>query len=117
MVSRPPSGHRIARVDGQVEDRGLELAGVGMDAPQAAGQHGLEPDGLAERAAQQVGDAADELVGVDRLGRQRLLAREGQQPLRQRGRALRAVDRRIDELAHVGLAALQAALEQVEGGR
>ena len=61
-----------------------------------ARQHRLELDGLAQRAAQEVGDAADELVGIDRLGRQRLLARESQQPMRQRRRALGAVDRRID---------------------
>ena len=71
---------------------------------------------LAERAAQQVGHAGDELVASTGSRLQRLPAREGEQPLRQRGRALRAA---ASAMSTAGAAAgrrpsAQAALEQVE---
>ena len=49
--------HGVARVDRQVEHGAFELVRIDMGEPQAAGQHGLQPDALAERAAQQFGHA------------------------------------------------------------
>ena len=58
--------HRVAGVDREVQDRALELVGIGEAAPQAARQHGLDRDLLAERAAQQLRHAGDQPVDVDR---------------------------------------------------
>ena len=76
--------HGIARVDAQVEDRGLQLRRVRQRHPQPAAQHGLHAHGLAQRARDQLRHAGHELVRIDGLGRQRLLPRERQQPSHQR---------------------------------
>ena len=68
----------------------FELVRVDEGAPQAAGQHGLDRDLLAERAAQQLRHAGDQAADIDRLGIERLAARKGEQALGERGRALRA---------------------------
>ncbi len=71
---------------------------------------------LAERAAQQVSTCrSTSSVGVDHLRRERLLAREGEQPRRQAAR--RASPRRSrasTKLVDVGVAALQLAPQQVQ---
>ncbi len=84
----PAVGHRVAGVDGEVEDRVLELVGVAEGQPQAAGHHHLELHPLAERPAQQLVHRADQPVGVDRPRLERLAPGEGQQPVGQRGGAL-----------------------------
>ena len=78
--------HGVARVHGQVEDRALQLVRVGVGAPQASGQNRLDRDVLAQRAPEQVRHTGDELVGVDGLGRERLLAREGEKAMGERRR-------------------------------
>ena len=88
-------GHGVARVDGEVQDRRLELVLVGEGEPQPAGQHGLERDRLAQGAAQQFGRVGDQPVGVERAGVERLLAREGEQAVGQDGGALRALQGKI----------------------
>jgi hypothetical protein len=46
------AGHGVARVQAQVEQRVLELAGVHHRRPQAGAAHGFDLDVLAQRAAQ-----------------------------------------------------------------
>src|SRR3712207_9032784 len=65
------------------------LVRVGFRAPQTAGQDGLDRDVLAERAPDQLGHRADELVEIDDLGLQRRLARKGEQTMGEGGGALR----------------------------
>ena len=93
-LDREPAAarHCIARVDGEIEDRVLKLRRIRLDLPQTGGEHGLDFDLLAERAGEQFAHAGDQLVDDQRLGRKRLLARERQKPLRERRRALGAVD-------------------------
>ena len=69
-LDRQPAAvrHGVARIDREVEDRVFELAGIGMGAPQPAGQHGLDADRLAERAAQQLGHAGDQLLASSGSG-------------------------------------------------
>src|SRR6267154_1085542 len=50
----------------------------------AAGGDKFEPDLLADAPAQQVLHRGDELIDVDRLGIERLAAREGEKAMRQR---------------------------------
>ena len=85
--------HRVARIDGEIEDRELELIGIGMRPPNAAAQNGFDRDLLAEGPAQQVRHAGDEPAEIDRFGIERLLARKGEKPLGQRFRAARAPHR------------------------
>jgi hypothetical protein len=102
-------GHGVARVDAQVEQRVLQLPGVGVHVPQPDRGHVLQFDLRAERAAQQLFHVAHQPVGVDGLGLQRLAAREGQQPVRERGGALHRALRHADVALHVGGLALQPA--------
>src|SRR6266480_3935378 len=67
----------------------------------------LHGDRLADRAAQQIFHRGDELVDVERPRVEWLAAREGEQPVRHRGRAVRRVDGRLDiapDLADAALA-------------
>jgi hypothetical protein len=50
--------------------------------------HHVEPDALAERAAQQHGEVRQHVAELDHLRAQRLLAREGQQLAHQARRAV-----------------------------
>jgi hypothetical protein len=58
MVSVPPAlvlgEHRVAGVDGEVDDHLLELAGIGADGAEIAAVLDLELDLLAEQALQEV---------------------------------------------------------------
>ena len=87
--------HGVAGIEREIEQRVFELVGIGEGAPQPAGQHGFERHRFAERAAQEIAGAGDELVGVDDLRLERLLAREGEQPAGQGGGALRALQRHL----------------------
>src|SRR5882724_13492255 len=62
---------------------------VAEGAPEAAGGDKFEPDLLADAPAQQVLHRGDELIDVDRLGIERLAAREGEKAMRQRRGAIR----------------------------
>ena len=106
--------HGVAGVDRDVEDGVLELLGVGVDRPQAGRGHGLDLDVLAQGRMQQIRHVGDHLVGVERLRRQRLLAREREQPLGQRGGALAGDGGGIEKTLDAVVALGDAALDQVE---
>jgi hypothetical protein len=58
----PAAGHRVAGVDGEVDQNLLELPGVGLDRPQVIGECDGQGDVLAEGAAQQLLQAGDDLI-------------------------------------------------------
>ena len=88
-------GHRVAGVDGDVEQRGFELGAVGLDRAGVGREDRPDLDPLAQRAVEQVGHAADQLVDVDDLGAERLAAGEGEQLAGQRRRPRRRLDDRL----------------------
>ncbi len=105
----------VAGVDAQVEHRVLELARIDQARPQVVGTDGLDADRRTDGAPDQLVHAGHELSDVGRLRRERLAAREREQPMGQRrgtsGRALRGTDVAID----LGDAALpDADLQQLE---
>ena len=79
--------HGVARVDGEVDHDLLDLAGVGVHRAEAIGERGAQLDVLADEAAQHHRQVVHERVQIERARLQDLLAREGQQLRRQRGRA------------------------------
>jgi hypothetical protein len=101
----------VAAIDGKIDDRVFELAGIGVGSPQPAREHGFDGDVVAERAAEHFGPRGNQLVGVDRLRRQRLLPGEGEQAMGQGRCAFGAVERAVDETRIVGFAAAQPALQ------
>ena len=76
--------HGVARVDAQVEQGILQLRRIDLGEPQPPGAHHFQLDRRADRAAHDLLDARHQAVDVGGLGVQRLAAREGQQPLRER---------------------------------
>ena len=78
--------HRVARVDDQVDDDLFELVEVGLDQPQVAPVHDVEPDRLADQTAQQHLQLRQHFAELQRLRPQRLPAREGEQLPHQPGR-------------------------------
>ena len=72
-------GHGVARIDGEVENGILDLAGVDAHGPQAGGQGRAYMDGLADRAAKQVHHAEDLLVQVDDGGLELSLSGEAEE--------------------------------------
>ncbi|CAH2602877.1 protein of unknown function [Rhodovastum atsumiense] len=86
--------HGVAGVDGEVQHRILHLRGIGFGDPQPGGAIELDADGFAEAALQQVHRVRHHRVQVDRLARQRLLARKRQQAAHH----LAAVQCRADDL-------------------
>src|SRR3989440_4148133 len=111
-LDRQPAalGHRVPRVDGEVDEHLLDLPRVDPYGPQPGRERGLEGDVLADQAAQQFGDVFDEAIEVDHHGLQDLSRAEGKQLADQvpgAGRrltddvellAVRAVRRRVEQI-------------------
>ena len=85
--------HRIARIEAEIDQRGLELGAIDMDDAEIVREHGVDLDLRTQGAPQELAGVGDQGVEVGRLRPQRLLAREGEQLAGQGGRA-------IDGLAH-----------------
>ena len=82
------AAHRVARIDGQVEQCVFHIPGVGQRVPQVGGNHRVDLDAFAQRAAQHVVHATHQPAGIDHLRRQRLASAKGQQLRGQLGAAL-----------------------------
>ena len=91
-------GHGVAGVDREVEDGVLELVRVDQGVQRRAGQAQVDADRLAQRAREQVRHVVDQRTDLHRGRRERLPAREGEEPPDQLGTAPRRLQRRIDEL-------------------
>ena len=107
-------GHRIACVDGEVEQRAFQLVRIDRHAPQAAREHRLDRDVLADRAADQVGHAGDQPVDVGGLRIQRLAPREREQLLGQRDGALCAARHLIDRAPQFAVVGRSVAPDRFE---
>ena len=105
--------HRVARVDHQVEQRGLELRRVDIGRHRAGRQVYLELDRLRTGAAQYRLELADQPVDVVDFGAQRLAPREGEQLLGQLGAAFGGALGAVDDAAPLPLVA-QRTGEEVE---
>ena len=67
-----PAAHRVAAVDREVDDRCLELIGVGDDAPRVRSKRCLDGDAGSKRLSQDVHHLGDQFVGLDRCRIERL---------------------------------------------
>jgi hypothetical protein len=76
--SVPPPGHLVARIDDEVDDHLLQLPRVGLNAREARAVDGDDFDVLADQAAQHRVHVADDVVDVQNLRLQELLAAEGE---------------------------------------
>ena len=106
--------HRVAGVDGEVEDRILELGRIGPDVPELVGEAGVDGDPLADRAVDQLEHVLDQLGRRHRLGQQRLGAGEGEQAAGQGGGAGRALHRIVEVEFDLAARAVQLAPGEIE---
>jgi len=102
-------GHGVAGVDGQVEQGVFQPVRVGADQPEAAADHKFQRHGLAQGAAQHLLHAHQQARRLQRLGRKRLAAGEGQQVPGQAGAALHAAARGPQPGQQPGAAVVQDA--------
>lgn len=108
-----PLEHGIARVQGEVEERALELVRVGIGVERRLGQVEHDGDGLAQRAFEDHAHGAHQFAYLDRLRREGLRTREGEQPPDE-GHAARARRQRRFEIFARGTRVAQVALEPFE---
>jgi hypothetical protein len=76
--------HGVAGIDGQVHDDLLDLTRVGLDAPERGLGHRHQVDRFADQPLEHGLHAGHDAVQVEHLGRQHLLAAEGEQLARER---------------------------------
>ncbi len=100
LDDEPPSRrHGVARIDGQIQQRVLDLPGIGHDQGQLARQARRDLDRRAQAAAQQLDHAGHKGVEVHRPGIERLPPPEGEQPLGQLGAELGGLLGLLENLA------------------
>ena len=109
-------GHRVARVDGEVDDHLLDLAGVRLHRAEPGPECRAELDVLTDQAPQQLFQVRDEHVQVQHLGRQHLLATEGEQLAREVGGTPRGFADLFDvfPLGHLGPEGLEQQVSATE---
>jgi len=110
----PAACHRIPRVDGQVEQRVLQLRRIDQAAPQHRVLRDFDLDGFAERPLQDRRHPADQLVHVGDLRPQRLLAGESEQAAVEIGDPLGRLDRPFGQAAAGDLGGRQCVEQQIE---
>ena len=89
-LDRQPSAawHRIPGVDDEIQQHLLDLARIAERGPEAGVKDDLQLDVLAYQAAQHVLAARHHLIQIEQLGRDDLLACEGEKVAGQRASAL-----------------------------
>ncbi len=91
-------GHRVPRVDGEIEQSGFELPRIYFRVPQAGSEHGLGLDRLTQGSAQKTVRSGNQLIDVQHSWIENLSTREREQPIGQFGAAAASVKRRFDPL-------------------
>lgn len=79
--------HRVAGIDNEVEQRGLELGDVGLDRPCVGANVEGEAHGTAHAGVEHLADGRDAFGEIDRLRVDALPPRKGEELVRQRGAA------------------------------
>ena len=115
MTRLPSSRHRIAGIDGEIDQRGFELRDVGGGKTGRIAQLDLDLDPAAHQRADQLRDAFDLRADIEHLRRQRLPPGKGQQLAGQLRGAIDRVRNRIDVTAAPVLAEIAAAQEVGRG--
>ena len=109
------AGHRIAGIDGEIDQRGFELRDIGGGKTPEIAKLDLDLDPAAHQRADQLRDALDLRADIEHLRRQRLAPGKGQQLAGQLRCAIHRVRNRIDVTAAAILAQIAAA-QEVGGG-
>ena len=84
--------HGVAGVDGEVHDDLIDLAGIGVDGAEGGAGNHDEIDVFADHAGEHFQVFGDDLVEVENLGGEHLLAAEGEELAGERGGAAAALE-------------------------
>ena len=76
-------GHRIARVDHEVEHCVFEFVAIGVGQPDAGSKRRFDGDRLSEGTLEKLRHAGDQLVDVENAWHERLASREGEETMGQ----------------------------------
>src|SRR6266851_416934 len=107
----PAVGHRVARIDHQIQDNLLDLPGIGFYTIELGIQHKRELNVLFDQAAQHLVQIANGLVDIQHHGLNHLLTAEHQELASERSRAAaRLFD--LLEAAAVGVQEIRTLEEQ-----
>ncbi|KAK0340268.1 hypothetical protein LTR94_031236, partial [Friedmanniomyces endolithicus] len=112
-AERAPFGHRVPRIHAKVEERHLDLVVIGARGRQPFRHLDHQADFRPDRRSDQFGHAAYQRADFDRAELQRLLPREGQEPLYERPRPLGRLHGTLDKAA-LALRAKSAAPQDVQ---
>ena len=96
---RAAVGHRVARVDGEVDQHLLELRAIGEHGQQAGADGDAQRDALAQRAVEQALEVAQQAADVEHLGLDHLAAAEHEQLARERRGAIGRAPDLLDVVA------------------
>ena len=107
--------YRIPRIDGEVEDRELQLVGIDLHICEFDRKTGLDPD--ARIKLQESCHSAHQLRDIHDDGLEVLLARECKHALGQRGTPERTLDRIVEEPVNPGIFRLEALLREFEAAQ
>ena len=107
------SGHGVASVEHQVENRSLELPGIDHDRPEIVGQAALYGNGLGQGLTEHFDKLRDGRAQRNGTRRERLPAAKREQPLGQLAAAHRRLACRGGELV-AGLTRLDAGQQKIE---
>ena len=109
-------GHRVPRVDAEVEDDLLDLTGVGEDRSKLLTELDLELDVLADQALEHLAHVGHDVVERELLRLEHLPPAEGEKLARKRGRAVAGLRdlREVPAYRMVGLELHQADLGEAE---
>ena len=81
--------HRVARINGEIQDHLLDLAAVGLDQAHVGSGRGLQLNVLADQPSQNSLHVHKNALNADYFGRQHLFSTESKQLARERGGPLR----------------------------
>src|SRR5207249_11048989 len=81
----PTIGHGVAGIDGQIHDDLLDLARVGVHAPQPRRRHGDQTNVFADQTLEHLVNVGQDSIEVQHFGLEHLLAAERQELPGERG--------------------------------
>ena len=109
------TGHGVPRVDRKVEDRIIDIAGIGQGLARVGRQSQRDGHLLAERSPQQLNRARDAIIEIQSLEPDLLPVRKDEQPAGEVGTHLDCIHRVLDHIADLLVSAAKRDRIQVGG--
>ncbi|MFZ0209430.1 MAG: hypothetical protein WAL59_25525 [Roseiarcus sp.] len=113
---RAAIGHRVASIDGEVQESVLELIRIATHEPEGLFDRNIHSDGIADRPAEQFLYCPNQRADIDRPRIHGLSTRKSQEPVCQSSCAIRRRRGAVEESVEIANATLRdASLDKFEG--